>query len=679
MCGFVGFIDKGAYDSESTIRTMADTIAHRGPDGEGYYQDDSIALGFRRLAIIDLAGGDQPLYNEDRSLVLCFNGEIYNHQELRNQLQAAGHHFYTNTDSEVILHGFEAWGAGLLPRLRGMFAVVVWDNKHKQLFAARDRFGIKPFYFAPLSPSSSPSSSAPFGLGFSSNPLHQSCQCLVFGSEIKGILPHPKVRRCPNSSRLAHFLSFEYLPDHETLFEGIYKLPAGHWLQWQSGELTLSRWTAPQFSPEPDLGIEEAQTHILESLNDSVAAHSIADVEVGSFLSSGVDSSLIAYLASQSMNLQTFTVGFAEPTCSEVQEAQRFAQDCGLEAHGRMITPQAFFEAVPSIIYALDEPLPNPSTVPLWFLTHFAAESVKVVLSGEGADELFGGYPLYQECIPYHRWMKVPAPLRLSLGSLAARMPPFHGRRFLMRGRYDLPSRYGRASYVFSPEELEILLPQHHEQLQSWHQSTSGRSRHVPEHPCISPPTSSCGTYSPAALVAPCFSDSASLDEVAATQQADLQTWLAEDILLKADKMSMAASLELRVPFLDSEVMAVAARLPLSLRLNQGQTKWALRQAASHILPAYAANQPKKGFLTPLASWLKTDPWYSLVRETITSTHAQQLFNSTEALRLLEEHRQGRRNGMRRIWALFCLTLWYEEFFIQPPMPQNLKKAAFKG
>lgn len=430
MCGFVGFIDERdqTYDHRAAIVAMADAIAHRGPDSEGYYRDDRAALGFRRLAIIDLAGANQPLYNEDKSLVLVFNGEIYNFRELRRQLTTAGHAFSTEGDAEVVLHGFEQWGESVLDRLRGMFAFALHRPATGELFCARDAFGIKPLYYA------------------------ADGERILFGSEIKGILSHPRARRSLNERRLAHWLCMEYLPDEETLFEGIRKLPAGHWLRWRDGRVECGRWFAPRFTPDASRSLEESAEAIEATLRESVAAHAIADVEVGCFLSAGVDSSLVAQETSRIMEARTFTIGWGEGRYSELDAAASFARAMGLPNEGRTLDATRFFASVPAVQYAMDEPLPNPSAVPLYHLCALAAESVKVVLSGEGADELFGGYPYYQECLAYGPYMAVPSPARRALAAAARYLPEgTHGRRFLLRGAHPLPESAIFAWNITSP------------------------------------------------------------------------------------------------------------------------------------------------------------------------------------------------------------------------------------
>lgn len=616
MCGFVGFIDENdqTYDHRAAIVAMADAIAHRGPDSEGYFEDGRAALGFRRLAIIDLAGANQPLYNENRSLVLVFNGEIYNYRELRRQLIAAGHAFSTQGDAEVVLHGFEQWGEAVLDRLRGMFAFALYDTATGELFCARDAFGIKPLYYA------------------------VEGGRILFGSEIKGLLAHPNARRSLNERRLAHWLCMEYLPDEETLFEGVRKLSAGHWLRWRNGRAERGRWFVPRFAPDAGRSLEESAEAIEAALRESVAAHAIADVDVGCFLSAGVDSSLVAREAARIMEARTFTIGWGEGRFSELEAAATFARATGLPNEGRILGAEQFFASVPAVQYAMDEPLPNPSAVPLYHLCAMAAESVKVVLSGEGADELFGGYPYYQECLAFAPYMTVPAPARRALAAAARRLPEgTHGRRFLMRGAHPLPERYIRLEYNFPwAEALDLLAPE-----------LGAR--------CAAAPT-------PWELAAPLFAE-IEADEITAMQTADILTWMQQDILLKADKMSMASSLELRVPFLDREVFALASTLPASQRVGRRETKIALRAAAARTLPQATAAMPKQGFVTPLAQWLREEPWHSQVREVLNSERARRFFRTDRLNALLDEHQRGPRSHMKKLWSAYCFLIWHEQYF----------------
>lgn len=625
MCGFVGFYDAGTdFDHAAVVKAMADSIAHRGPDSEGFFSDEKVSLGFRRLSIIDLEGANQPLYNEDDQLVLCFNGEIYNFRELRQQLIDAGHVFKTHGDGEVILHGFEQWGEALLPKLRGMFAFVIYERRTGRLFMARDNFGIKPLYY--------------WAQG----------NVLIFASETKALLHHPHFKKELNRKRLAHYLTIEYLPDDETMFEGVHKVPAGHWLAWQEGMFEVVKWWEPSFDPQEGRTRQQEADQIAAALQESVNAHAIADVEVGCFLSAGVDSSLVANETSHIMKAKTFSIGYGEQKYSELEAAATFADAMGLENYSRGIDAAAFFESVPAVQYHMDDPLPNPSAVPLYHLAHFAAEQVKVVLSGEGADELFGGYPLYQEGLDYHPYMKVPSPLRKAAGAVARLLPEgTHGRRFLMRGAHPLEERYRRLEYNYTyPEALALLKPE------------------------IAAEAEACGA--PWEAEAPIFAEvkghypgEGQIDEVTAMQTVDILTWMQQDILLKADKMSMAASLELRVPFLDKEVFALSRTLPTADRVSKTETKCALRSAAAETLPPVTAKMPKIGFITPLAQWMREEPYTTMVREKITGPVAAQFFDIEQLGRLLDQHVSGEKSNMKKIWSIYSFVTWYEQFFIE--------------
>lgn len=648
MCGFVGFVDEGdGYDREAVVAAMAEAIAHRGPDSDGFFDDGRCALGFRRLAIIDLAGARQPLFNEDQTLALVFNGEIYNYRELRSQLQAAGHVFATQGDGEVILHGFEQWGDTLLAHLRGMFAFALYNHRTGEMFCARDAFGIKPFYY------------------------QDHGNCLLFSSEIKGLLPHPRFEKKLNESRLATYLCMEYQPDDATLFGGVLKLPAGHWLRWRQGKREVQRWFWPRYTPDNATSLDENAARIDEALRNSVHAHAVADVEVGCFLSAGVDSSLVAHEASQFMDARTFSIGYEEERFSELAAAKEFAHTVGLRNRQSLLEANAFFESVPAVQYALDEPLPNPSAIPLYHLCQMAAEEVKVVMSGEGADELFGGYPYYQECLAYEPYQAVPAPLRRTLGRAAAHLPAgTHGRRFLIRGAQPFSRRYLRWEYNFTFEEAcdllqpDLLAPPSMSNGKTF-ELLAGGNEGVPPLPTRAMRGESHRAAPP--WVYGCdlieMAQNSKTDEVTAMQTLDLLTWMQQDILLKADKLSMAASLELRVPFLDRAVWATARTLPTAQRVTRHETKAALRRAAARTLPPRTAAMPKKGFLTPLAQWLREEPWVSLVREELNSETARQYFRVDRLNALLDEHQSGTCSRMKKIWSVYCFLIWHRQFF----------------
>ncbi len=615
MCGWVAYaLDPrdGDLDHGATIRAMADAIAHRGPDQHDYYVDDDVAIGFRRLSFIDLEHGGQPLYNEDRSLVLVFNGEIYNYQGLREELLAAGHTFATRTDSEVVLHGFEQWGMdGLLPRLRGMFGFCIWDTTTATLYAARDIFGIKPVYYST-------------GGGR-----------LLIGSEIKGFLPHPGFVKAVNEDRLPDYLCFEYVPDRETMFRDVFKLLGGDYLTWHAGELTHTRYFDYEFRADEAKSVEQWVDLIAKTFAESVTAHKIADVEVGCFLSSGVDSSYATNELAKVQRVRSFSIGYDEEQYSELPYAQALSERIGVDNVSTTISSEDFFGAVGDVQYHLDDPLPNPSAIPLYFLSKVAAQHVKAVLSGEGADELFGGYNSYSEPLAYAPYQRVvPDRLRRGLARVARRIPQVPGRRYLIRAAQPIEQRFFRHEYNFTAAERAAYL-----------------AKPLPQVP-------------PAERTRRLFAKVAGKDVLTKMQYVDLHTWMLHDILLKADKMTMAASLELRVPFLDREVLKVALAIPARHRVVKGSTKAPLRLAALRELPAETANKPKLGFPSPLAAWLREERYYEQVKAAFTSDAAREFFDVEAIVGLLDTHRSGE-SQMKKIWTVYCFLVWHDEFFVK--------------
>lgn len=607
MCGFVGFTN--SFDDASTIlHPMMDRIAHRGPDDFGEYIDSSIALGFRRLSIIDLEKGKQPIFNEDESLVLLFNGEIYNYRPLRDELIQAGHTFATESDSEVLLHGYEEFGKGLLERLRGMFAFVIWDKQNKTLFGARDYFGIKPLYYACMG------------------------DTFLFGSEIKAFLPHPSFRKELNVRALEQYLSFQYSVGNETFFQQVYKLPPAHCFTYQDGKLEISRFWEPKFEEKTGDSIDVWVDRIFETFDDSVEAHKISDVEVGSFLSSGVDSSYVACRANVS---KTFTVGFSDQKYNEITYAKELAEYIQVENISKVITPEEYWEVLPKVQYQMDEPLADPAAVALYFVCELASKHLKVVLSGEGADELFGGYNIYQEPLDSASYRRLPRWIRRLVGKIAGCLPPVRGLNFLVRCGKDLEEWFIGNANMFSEKERKDLLAV-----------------------CTDAP-------SPQAITAPFYEKVKDKDTVTRMQYLDLHLWLAGDILLKADKMSMAHSLELRVPFLDKKVMELAQQIPLPYRVNRENTKFAMRQAALRAMPPQTANKKKLGFPVPIRVWLRDEQYSNLVETYFTKDFTKEFFHTEKLTRLLQEHREGKRDNSRKIWTVFSFLLWYEQFFIK--------------
>ena len=613
MCGFAGYINNYAtFDKMEVIKAMADRIVHRGPDDAHYYVDDGISLGFRRLSIIDLEGGRQPILNEDGSLVLLFNGEIYNYQSIREELLKAGHVFTTKTDSEVILHGYEEYGKKILDRLRGMFAFIIWNKETKELFGARDIFGIKPFYY------------------------YRKDGEFLFGSEIKSFLSHPKFEKELDEDMIPLYLSYEYIPDERTIFKNVYKLPGAHCFTYKDGKLEVERYYHIRYNIEEDKSLEYWEDAITKEFSESIAMHQISDVEVGCFLSSGVDSSYVVKEVSKGTEkIKTFSVGYEEEKYSELPYAQDFSSVVGVPNIANKVSADEFFDAVPEIQYFMDEPLPNPSEIPLYFLAKNARRYVKVVLSGEGADELFGGYPMYLAGGHFDRYThKVPRPIRKALGTVARHAPSFKGKNFIVRGAMESYQRFMRANYVFQSAERQKYLKR------------------------------PIATKLPEEYSKRYFDEVPNLDEPTQLQYADMHTWMIYDILLKADRMSMANSLELRVPFLDRKMLELSTRIPTRFRAANETTKIALRGAAIKQLPERTANKKKLGFPVPLNDWLREDKYYNKVKAAFQSDIAEKFFVTGELMRLLDDHKSGKALNMQKIWSFYTFILWYEQFFV---------------
>ena len=613
MCGFVGYVNAENNNAENQriIKAMADRIIHRGPDQDDYYVDGDVSLGFRRLSIIDLEGGSQPITNEDGTKVIVFNGEIYNYQEIREELLKKGHIFKTKADTEVILHGFEEYGKEILTKLRGMFAFVIWDSKEKKLFGARDIFGIKPFFY------------------------YINDGKFLFGSEIKSFLSNPYFKKELNEERIPDYLCFEYIPTTQTLFKNVYKMEPGSFFEYKAGELRTERYFTPEYNIDHTKNMEYWENLIDETFKGSTVAHGIADVEVGCFLSSGVDSSYVVHEMAKRNKVKTFSVGYAEEKYSELDRAVNFAKHEDVPNFTKKITAEEYFEVAPMVQYYMDEPLPNPSAIALYFLARLASEQVKVVLSGEGADELFGGYHYYREPLDYEKYMKIPQSIRNILGSAAEKMPAFHGKRLLMRGRYPIEQRFIRCNYVYNHSDMDKVL-----------------SKKIP-------------SKEPWTYTKEFFDEVKNEDDITKMQYADIRTWLVQDILVKADRMSMANSLELRVPFLDKEMLKIALEIPSEYRVNDITTKVALRGAAAKELPKETSEMRKTGFLTPLNDWLKRDEFYSMVKEKFESDEAAMFFNRDYIIKLLDDHKAGKAHNMKKIWSVYSFLLWYEKYFVE--------------
>ncbi|KAB3529976.1 asparagine synthase (glutamine-hydrolyzing) [Alkaliphilus pronyensis] len=610
MCGICGFVDALEQDKkQQTIEEMMNKIIHRGPDEGGKYVDEGVALGFRRLSIIDLEEGKQPIFNEDETLVLIFNGEIYNYMAVKEILLQKGHRFRTKTDSEVILHAYEEFGTEMFKYLRGMFAFVIWNKTNNTLFGARDFFGIKPFYYSNINDS------------------------FIFGSEIKSIIEHPSITKKINRTALQSYLTFQYSPLAETFFQGVYKLPPAHYVIYREGKLEVKRYWQPEFDNKgPVKPFDEVVKEVEDVVQESIKAHMVSDVEVGSFLSSGIDSS---YVAASFNGDKTFTVGFDYKNYNEVNEATELAKLIGIDSYYKIISPEEYWDALDKVQYHMDEPLADPACVALYFVSQLASQQVKVVLSGEGADELFGGYRIYQEPLSLKPLTSLPRFARNTLGAIASALPfNIKGKNYLIRGSKDVRQRFIGNAYMFTEEERERLM-------------LKGDYK----------------KYSPTDITGPLYDQVEDKDDITKMQFIDLNMWLTGDILLKADKMSMAHSLELRVPYLDKEVWKVASKLPLQYRVNKTTTKYALRKAAVKKLPQEVASRRKLGFPVPIRVWLREDKYYNIVKNSFTSKGAKEFFNTDELIKLLDEHYAGKKDNSRKIWTVFMFLVWYKEYF----------------
>ncbi len=617
MCGFVGFTGHVEND-ERVLKAMMDRIVHRGPDMGGTHIKDGVALGFRRLSILDLTeAGAQPMGNEDGSVFVVFNGEIYNFQELRAELEAAGHTFHCDADTEVLVHGYEEWGEGLVDRLRGMYGFVVHDMRSGKLFGARDIFGIKPFYYYQTADGD-----------------------LLFGSEIKSFLEHPGFEKAVNKKALRPYLTMQFPATDETFFAGVYKLPAAHCFTFDiaAARMDVRRYWDADFSDDNSKTFDEYVEECDRVVHESVAAHRIADVKVGSFLSGGVDSS---YIAACLMPDKTFSVGFDYKDFNETNYAKELSDKLGIENYRKMVTADEFFEVLPQIQYHMDEPQSNLSSVPLWFLAQLAAEQVTVVLSGEGADELFAGYAYYEDVPSLARFKRVvPRGIRRALGNFVADKPYFKGRNFLLKAA-EMPEKWftGQA-FVYRPDEIDDIVR--------------------PEY---------AGGPDAFELCAPVYDRVQDFCDLSKRQYLDMNMWLPGDILLKADKMCMAHSLELRVPFLDKKVMEFAQHIPARFRVNENGNKQVVRHAANRVLPDEWATRPKKGFPVPLKFWLREQKYYDYVKEYFTAPWAEEFFDTSKLMQMLDDHFEGRALNQRKIYTALTFLIWYKRYFVDETAP----------
>ena len=625
MCGIAGFVDApevtlpfgedSANQRTALAHRMCDVIRHRGPDDEGVFVDAAAALGMRRLSIIDLSTGHQPIPNEDQTVWVVFNGEIYNYRELRRELEAHGHRFRTASDTETIVHAYEQWGTGAIARLRGMFGIALWDARTRTLLLARDRVGIKPLHYA------------------------LAGGRLYFGSEIKSLLASTEVQRDLDLDALDHYLSFLYTPPDRAIFRSVRKLPPGHLLTWHDGRLTVERyWQQP--ARESYRGTEtEAATELRTVLSDAVRSHLVSDVPLGAFLSGGLDSSLVVGLMAEASGhrVKTFSIGFDEPAYDELQHARAVASHFGTEHHELVVEPDAL-SILDRLIAHFDEPFADASAIPTWYVSEMARRHVTVVLSGDGGDEMFGGYDRY---LPHPRVAQFdrysPRALRGVAALAAARLPHgARGKNFLRHVSRDERGRYLDAVRYFSADEKAALL-----------------ERDIVQQ--LDP-------VDPESRMASRFDRYAALPWPAQMMRFDTETYLPEDVLTKVDRMSMAHSIESRVPLLDNAVIDFASTLPARMKIRDGRRKHILKEAAATILPRHIVDRPKQGFAVPLAAWFR-GRLPEIFSETLLSPTALQrgYFQARFVRRLVDEHVSGRRDHGLRLWQLLVFECWHRQ------------------
>ncbi|MEZ2120901.1 MULTISPECIES: asparagine synthase (glutamine-hydrolyzing) [unclassified Corynebacterium] len=636
MCGLLGMLTSGG-DAASYVTAVEQALPcmrHRGPDEDGTWHDESAVFGFNRLSIIDIAHSHQPISwgpeGEPGRYTMTFNGEIYNYLELRRELEESGYAFTTSGDGEPILVGFHHWGADVVNHLRGMFAIAIWDTKDHELFLARDPFGIKPLFYATTD--------------------HGT----VFASEKKCILemgPAIGLDHTLDNRAIEHYVDLQYVPEPETLHAGVRRLESGCTATVvPGGGVIQSRYFRPQFParPVPKGREQDLFDRIAAALEDSVAKHMRADVTVGSFLSGGIDSTAIATLAKRhNPNLLTFTTGFEREGYSEVDVAAESAEAIGAEHIVKVVSPEEYVDAVPKIMWYLDDPVADPSLVPLYFVAAEARKHVKVVLSGEGADELFGGYTIYKEPLSLAPFNRVPDPLKKALAMFSRSLPDgMKGKSLLERGTMPMEQRYYGNARSFNWEQLQRVLP---DARRDWDHTD---------------------------VTAPIYAQSTHMDPVARMQHLDLFTWMRGDILVKADKITMANSLELRVPFLDREVFAVAETIPYDLKIAEGTTKYALRKALEQIVPPHVLHRRKLGFPVPMRHWLAGDELHDWALDTINASGTEHIFNIPAVREMLTEHRKGVSDHSRRLWTVLAFMIWHG-IFVEHRIHPNIEQREY--
>ena len=626
MCGIAGFADRSVNTGLrregdfSLVHGMCEVIRHRGPDDEGIHVEAGVGLGMRRLSIIDLSTGHQPIHNEDETVWLVFNGEIYNYRELRTELERSGHRFYTSSDTEAIVHAYEQWGEECFRRLRGMFGIAIWDRRERTLLLARDRAGIKPLHYA------------------------EHAGRLFFGSELKSLLAAGAVDGAIDVQSLDHYLSFLYTPRERSIFKGVNKLPPGHLLRWHDGRAVVRPFWQIDTRESFRGSAGDAARELRRVMADAVRAHMVSDVPLGAFLSGGVDSSaVVGFMAEASARpVKTFSIGFDDPEFDELEHARVVAKHFGTEHHEFVVRPNAL-AILDQLIEHFDEPFADSSAIPTWYVSEIARQHVTVVLSGDGGDELFGGYDRYLPHPRVAQFDRLPIPGRRHLAAAVWPLLPHgaHGKNFLRHVSRDDNGRFLESiSFFHEDEKAAFYTPEFRAML-------NGRSaeQHLGAH----------------------FDRFASLPVHSRMMRFDFETYLPEDVLTKVDRMSMAHSIESRVPLLDNEVIDFAATLPSHLKIHQGRRKHVMKEALTGLVPDGILNRRKQGFGVPLGTWFRgglTDVFADVLGSA--STRQRGYFQPAFVERLVQEHLSGRRDHTLRLWQLLVFELWHRHYVDSP-------------
>ena len=604
MSGITGFISKKVTKKDEVLDKMMQRIKHRGPDGSGTFINDDIALGYMHLSILDTKTG-QPIFNQDKTLTIIFNGKIYNYLELKERLEEKGYKFKTKTDTEVILNAYEEYKEDVVNHLRGMFAFVIYNIETKKIFGARDHFGIKPFYY-----------------------YHQDKEFL-FASEIKSFLDYPNFKKELNLDVLHSYLSFGYIPNNETFFKNVFKLEAGHYFILEDNKFKTNKYFNLKFD-EQEGTTEDFVEPIADIIEDSVNKHMISDVEVGSFLSSGIDSS---YLVALGKPNKTFTAGYNIPKYNEIKLATDLTDRLGLTNKSIEINKEEYLRNIPKIMYHLDDPIADPAAIALYFVSKLASENVKVVLSGEGADELFGGYNSYRKDVDASTYNKIPFPIRRLIAAFASLLPEVRGINFLIRRGRTLEEDYIGVNKVFSEKERNKIVKKKIKKI---------KNKEITKE---------------------VYKEQKNQSDIIKMQAIDINFWLANDIFQKADKMTMAHSIEGRLPFTDIEVFNIAKTLPENAKVTKENTKLALRLASKKVIPNESYNKKKLGFPVPLREWMKTDEFYNDIKTKFNSEIANELFDTKKIIKLLDDHLNNKKDNYKKIWTIYVFLVWHQVYF----------------